>query len=51
MKLRLKKKKICKGIFNDKECLTINGLSNNGKCLLVVYPKYLSKLKWFIVYL
>lgn len=46
-----KRKKLCKGIFNDAESIHINEPIKNQKLLMVVYPKYYSKFKWFFVWL
>lgn len=46
-----RKIKVCQGIFNDNKCLNIKRIENYEKYLLVVYPKYLSKLKWFVVWM
>lgn len=44
-----KRKKICKGIFNDSKYLHLNE-EVNEKLIMIVYPKYYSKLKWFLVW-
>lgn len=46
-----KKIKICKGIFNDSECIHVNETLKTNKLVMIVYPKYYSKFKWFFVWL